>query len=141
MIQINDDIQKQLNQEIEKSHYKAKRYQQAFTFALLNYEGDLEQKKLEEFLRLSDFVLKIQEGYYFLNFYNTNEQDALKASENLLFHIDSLLQNQKSYIAIDRVDSNESATSTINRLYQILQEAKKHQTNRVEDEQILNELY
>jgi hypothetical protein len=138
---LDTNIQQQLESEIEKSHYKAQRYSQKFTFALLEYEGKLPKEVLQKFLRLSDFILEVKEGFYFINFYNTDEINALKAAENLIYQLDSYLQNQKSYIAIDRLDTKESATSTLNRLYQILQEAKKHNSNRVEDEQILNELY
>ena len=141
MIDIDEDTYKQLDAEIQKTHYNARRYHTVSTFGLLYFEGNLEDKILKEYMRLSDYFLKLNDNYYFLNFHYTDENGAIKAGENLIFNLDKHLQNKNSYIAVDRIDTEESTRSTINRLYQILQEAKKHKNNRVEDENILNELF
>jgi len=141
MIDIDKQTYEQLDTEIKKTHYNAKRYSTVSTFGLLYFEGNLEEKMLQEFMRLSDYFLKLNDNYYFLSFHHTDENGAIKAGENLIFNLDQYLGNKSSYIAVDRIDTTESTRSTINRLYQILQEAKKHKNNRVEDENILNELY
>ena len=140
MIDIDEKTFRRLDREIKKKHYNTKRYGSEYTFALLYTDTEIEKNRLGEFLRLSDFFLSIDEHYYFIVFNYTNESAAFKASENLLFKIDNYLGNTNSYIAIDRVNKTESTRSTINRLYQILEIAKKHGYNRVEDENVLNEV-
>ena len=141
MIDIDEKTYSLLEKEIEKTHYNARRYDSISTFGLLYFEGELHDSDLRNLLRLSDFFLKLNDYYYFLNFHYTNENDAIKAGENLIFNLDKTLGNRKSYLAVDRIDFSETPKSTINRLYQILQETIKHANNRVEDENILNELY
>jgi len=141
MIDIDEQAYNLLEKEIEKTHYNARRYNSISTFGLLYFDGILHDTDLRNLLRLSDFFLKLNEHYYFLNFHYTSENDAIKAGENLIFNLDKTLENRKSYLAVDRINVTETTKSTINRLYQILQETIKRENNRVEDENILNELY
>jgi len=141
MIDIDETTYNLLNKEIERTHYNARRYNSISTFGLLYFEGNLTQSTLHKMVRLSDFFLRLNEHYYFFNFHYTDEKNAIKAGENLIFKLDKTLENRKSYLAVDRIDAEETTKSTINRLYQILQESMKRHNNRVEDENILNDIY
>ena len=141
LLEIDPNTQQQIEAEISKTHYEVQRYKLNATFALLYFEGDLTKQQIQNGIRESDTVLVLNTNYIFITFHFTDESDAIKAGENLLLSIDKILHNTSSYIAIDRIDSIESPKSTLNRLYQIIQEARKHSNNRVEDENILNDVY
>ncbi len=138
---LSDTIQAQLEVEIEKTYYEFTRYKLPATFALLYFNGELPLKVVQDLIRTTDSVLWLNNNYYFFIFHYTEETDAIKAAENLIYGVDKYLNNTDSYIALDCIDTIESAHSTLQRLYQIVQEAKRHANNRVEDENILNDIY
>ena len=138
---MEDFIKKRVEIEIKKTYYTATRYKRTSTFALLYYEGELSLEQLGKLLRISDHLLKIDKNHYFINFIMTEHSDAFKASENLIFNLDKLLNNTTSCIAIDTFDPTQSPSIVLHRLTQILAETKKNSYSRIEDENILNEMF
>ncbi len=138
---MDDYIKNRLTIEINKTYYVAKRYQVTSTFAILYYEGELTVNDLGKFVRTSDHLLKIDDNNYFINYAFSEQDGAFKASQNLLLYLDKHLNNQTSCIALDTFDITKSPTIVLNRLTQILNETKKNEYSRIEDENVLNEIF
>jgi hypothetical protein len=137
---LEEYIRKRLEIEIKKSYYTAKRYKVVSTFAFLYHEEPLTVNILGSYVRISDHLLKIDDNHYFINFTFTEQVNAFKASQNLLFYLDKHFNNRTSCIALDTFDINQSPKIVLNRLMQILKTTKKSSYSRIEDENILNEL-
>jgi hypothetical protein len=138
---IDDFIKKRLKIEINKAYYIAKRYNAISTFAILYHPDTLLVEQLGNFVRISDHLLKIDEHHYFINFAFTDQKNAFKASQNLIFKLDKYYNNNLSCIALDTFDTTQSPTIVLNRLTQILIETQKSSYTRIEDENILNEMF
>jgi len=138
---MNEKIKKRLEIEINKAYYSYKRYKVDATFALLYHEKELTVDKLGSFVRISDLLLKIDEHHYFINFVHTHHDSAFKASQNLIFALDNHFHDNTSAIAIDTFDSMQTPSLVIHRLYQILNEVRKNPYTRIDDENILNEIF
>jgi hypothetical protein len=141
MIEIEPEAYERLDKMIQELHYELQRYNEVSTLGLLYVEDDVDDTIFQQYIRLSDKYIKLTKNYYLFNFFHTDENNAIKAAENLVANLDKYFGNNKSYMAVDQTDADASTKSTFNRLYQILQETIKKGTNRVEDENILNELY
>lgn len=137
---MDDNIKNKLKIEVEKAYYSAKRYKVEFTFALLYHEEELPVDKLSQFMRVSDYLLKIDENHYFIILPNTEHNKAFKALQNLIMYLDRYFNNYTSCIGIDTFDISLSPTIVFNRLMKILSETKKHLNSRIENENILDEL-
>ena len=123
---------------IKKSYYINKRYNHHSTFTLLYHEKPLTLKELGSFVRVNDHFLQIDEHYYFINFLYVTEEEAFKASQNLLHKLDKYFENQSSVIAIDGFDTIKTPISVYNRLFDIVNILKKDSSyNRIEDESVL----
>ncbi len=137
---INEEMKQRLYVEIRKAYYSAQRYNVKATFALLYHEKELLVDQLGKMVRMSDYLLKIDENHYFINFIHTNHAQAFKAAQNLIHALDSHLNDSNSAIAIDTFDTKQPPNLVINRLEQILKEVKKSPYSRIDDENILNEI-
>ncbi|MCK4737920.1 MAG: hypothetical protein KAT10_05100 [Sulfurimonas sp.] len=137
---MDDKIENRLRVEVEKSYYSAKRYKVEFTFAILYHEKELPVDKLSQFMRVSDYLLKIDENHYFIILPNTEHNRAFKALQNLIMYLDKYFKNNTSCIGTDTFDTSLSSTIVFNRLMQILNETKKHLHSRIENENVLNDL-
>ena len=126
--------------EIKKTYYLYDRYKFSSTFALLYHNKPIDVAELGKYIRMSDHIVNLDDNHYFINFAFTNQQNAFKASQNLLFNLDKHFQETTSRIAIDTFDIAKTPQMVINRLVQILEALKKHQYERIEDENILNEM-
>ena len=126
--------------DIERAYYISDRYNATSAFALLYHEKELSPSELGTIIRISDIFIKIDENHYFINFVHTNHTQAFKAAQNLLHALDSHFNDNSSAIAIDTFDVKQPANLVINRLEQILKEVKKNPYNRIDDENILNEI-
>jgi len=138
---MEDYIRDRLKIEINKTYYIAKRYNSTNSFAILYHEDELSVDVLGKFVRISDHILRIDEHHYFINFTFTDQENAFKAAQNLLFYLDKHFNNRTSCIALDNFDIKQSPTIALNRLMQILKETKKSSYTRIEDENILNEMF
>jgi hypothetical protein len=138
---IDERLFNRLQVFIKKAYYGYSRYNFNSTFAYLYFEGDLSVVDLGKFLRVSDHFIQLDENHYFIDFAYTKQNDAFKASQNLLVYLDKHLNNTSACVAIDTFDVSKSATVVFNRLQQILDATRKKEDSRIEDEKVFNELF
>jgi hypothetical protein len=96
---------------------------------------------LGSFVRVSDRLVKIDENYHFLIYNFTNQDDAYKASRNLISKLDNHFHNATSCIAIDSPSKSDSTHMVMNKLHQIIEETKKISVSRIEYEDILDNAF
>jgi hypothetical protein len=138
---VNDDILNRVEIQIKKTYYIHDRYNTLSTFGLLYCEKEISEKELAKFLRVSDKFFKLDNNTYFINFDYTSEEKALKASQNLILHLDNFFNNSSSCVAIDEFNTTYIPQTVLSRLQQILGETRKSSYSRVEDESILSEVF
>lgn len=126
---------------IKKAYYRFMRHHYDSTFAYLYFEGDLTLIDLAKYLRVSDNFIKIDKNHFFIDFSHTKPEEAFKAAQNLFVYLDKHLNNTSARIAIDAFDTSNSAQVVLSRLEQIMDETKKRPDSRIEDEDVLNELF
>jgi len=137
---MDDPTTNRLRAEVKKAYYVSERYDVMSTFALLYYEGDITFEVLGSFIRVSDNFLRIDANHFFIVYTYTEQQNAFKASQNLLVNLDKYFNNITSCVALDIFDTSLHYTAVFKRLTQILNETKKNPYSRIEDENILNGL-
>lgn len=140
-MKLDDKLRTRLNAEIVRAHYTYERYNAESTFALVYHEKDIELDVLGSFVRVSDRLVKIDENYHFLIYNFTNQDDAYKASRNLISKLDNYFHNATSCIAIDSPSKSDSTHMVINKLHQIVEETKKISVSRIEYEDILDNAF
>jgi hypothetical protein len=119
---------------IEKTYYSFARYGVSSTFALLYHEHALPEIRL----RTSDHLINLDKHHYFITFSHTTTENAHKAAQNLLLHLDSLLHSSTTTIVLDTFNTSHSPKVVLDRLHQILQEARQYSFSRIEDESALD---
>ncbi len=132
------NVFKRLEIEIKRVNYAYTRYKAEATFAFLYHENELTPLDLGAFVRLTDKFVKVDEHTYFMIYAFTSQEDAFKASQNLLYNLDKSFNNVTTCIALSAFDISNSPHMIINKLTQILQETRKNSYGRIEDENILN---
>ena len=138
---MQENVKNRLRVMIEKSYYLFSRYNSLSTFTLLYHEKPISATELGKYLRKSDHFLPIDENHYFINFMYIKQEDAFKATQNLIFSLDKHFSDNSSKIAIDTFNTTKTPTMVYNRLVEILKEIKKNQFTRIDDENILNDIY
>ena len=123
---------------VAKTYYIYERYNVNATFALLYHEMPLDVETLGTFLRLSDHVINVDDHHYFIIFAFTTEENAYKAAQNVLRHLDRYFKDQSSCIALDNFDIAKSPAIVLGRLKQILAAVRKHSFARIENEAVLD---
>ncbi|MDD5051440.1 MAG: hypothetical protein PHO27_01765 [Sulfuricurvum sp.] len=132
------DIFNRVNVLVKKTYYIYQRYNVDATFALLYHEMPINVVELSKYVRISDQLIPLDDNHYFIIFSFTTQENAYKASQNIIQNLDKFFNNQTSCIALDRFDVLKSAQSVVNRLKQILAETRKSSYIRVETEDILD---
>ena len=135
-METNLDIR--LSAEINRAYYAYDRYDTIATFVMVYHEKDLSLEKMGEFVRATDRFMSIDDNHYFIIFHYTAQDNAYKASQNLLLKLDNYFQNSSTCIAIDNFNKSNSPIVVINRLNQIIKETRKNSFTRIEDEAILD---
>jgi hypothetical protein len=123
---------------VEKTYYIHKRYGVPATFALVHHARPLDVDTLGGYMRLSDHVIQVDENHYFIIFAFTEENNAHKAAQNLLRHLDEHFKEPCSCIALDSFDVTKNPYIVLCRLKQILTEIRKHGFKRIDNENILD---
>lgn len=132
------DIFNRVNILIKKAYYTYERFDVDATFALLYHDKPLDIMDVSKHVRLSDQLMQIDEHHYFIIFTFTPQDNAYKASQNLLMNLDGHFSDQASFIALDSFDPSKSPQSVLNRLQLIMAEARKNPYVRIETEDILD---
>lgn len=134
------DILDRVNVLVKKTYYTFDRFNVDATFALLYHETPLNVVELSQFIRITDQIIPLDDNHYFIIFAFTSQENAYKASQNILYNLDQLLNNQTSCIALDTFDTKKSSKAVLTRLHQILSETRKSSYIRVETEEILDQI-
>ena len=82
--------------------------------------------------------MPLDDNHYFIIFSFTSQENAYKASQNILYSLDQYFNNQTSCITLDTFDTSKSPKAILTRLNQILAETRKTSYIRVETEEILD---
>lgn len=127
-----------VNVLVKKAYYTSQRFQVNATFALLYHEQPLSVIELAQYVRVSDQLIQLNENHYFIIFAFTKEDNAYKASQNIMYQLDEYFKNNTSCISLDTFDSAKSPQSVLNRLSMILTETRKNPYIRIETEEILD---
>lgn len=131
-------ISNRLNVLVKKTYYNYERFDIHATFALLYHEEPLSVVELANFVRISDHLIQLDNNHYFIIFAFTTQNNAYKASQNIIYILDNHFNNNNSCIALDAFDISKSPQSVLNRLKQILTETRKNPYIRIELEDILD---
>lgn len=135
---MNANITNRINVSIKKTYYTFERFQVEATFALLYHEELINVMELSKFVRISDQLMQLDENHYFIIFAFTSQENAYKASQNLIQKLDAYFNNRTSCIAVDAFDKSKTPDSVLNRLKQIMIETRKSSYIRVETDDILD---
>lgn len=135
---MTSNISNRINVLIKKTYYTNERFQVSATFALLYHEEPLDVVELSKYVRISDHLVQIDDHHYFIIFAFTEEENAYKASQNIIHNLDSYFNNHTSCIAVDAFDKRKTAENVLNRLKQIMKETRKSSYIRVETDDILD---
>lgn len=135
---MNANITNRINVSIKKTYYTFERFQVEATFALLYHEEPINVMELSKFVRISDQLMQLDENHYFIIFAFTSQENAYKASQNLIQKLDAYFNNRTSCIAVDAFDKSKAPESVLNRLKQIMIETRKSSYIRVETDDILD---
>ena len=135
---MDSDILERVNELVKKTYYTFDRFDVDATFALLYHEKSLTLNELAKFIRLSDHLLQIDANHYFIIFSFTSQKNAYKASQNILYKLDTHFNDHSSLIAMDILNPTKSPQSVLNRLKQIMTEIHKNNFVRIETEDILD---
>ena len=127
-----------VNVLVKKAYYTADRFQVHATFALLYHEEVLGVVELAKHIRISDHIIQLDDNHYFIIFAFTKQDNAYKASQNIVYRLDEYFNNSTSCIALDTFDSSKPPQSVLNRLVTILAETRKNPYIRIETEEILD---
>ena len=127
-----------VNVLVKKAYYTSERFQVNATFALLYHEQPLSVVELSQHVRISDQLIQLDDNHYFVIFAFTKQDNAYKASQNIMYRLDEYFKNHTSCIALDTFDSAKSPQSVLNRLNMILTETRKNPYIRIETEEILD---
>ncbi|DAB39547.1 MAG: hypothetical protein A2023_06335 [Sulfuricurvum sp. GWF2_44_89] len=131
------DILNRINVLVKKTYYTYERFQVNATFALLYHEKPLSVVELSSYVRISDQLMQLDENHYFIIFSFTEQDNAFKASQNLVHNLDIHFKNSTSCVALDTFDPSKTYQNVLNRLKQIMTETRKNPYVRIETEDIL----
>ena len=137
-MKLDDELKIRLNAEISRAHYTFERYGAESTFALVYHENEIELDVLGGFVRVSDRLVKVDNNLHFIIFNFTVQDDAYKASRNLLRNLDNHFSSTNSCIAIDAPSKTDNVHMIMNKLYQIIKETQKNSVVRIEYSDILD---
>ncbi|MDD5372023.1 MAG: hypothetical protein PHO62_01205 [Sulfurimonas sp.] len=136
---MGENIINRFNVLVKKTYYIYKRFGIESTFVLLYHKEPISVVDLSKFVRLSDHLIEVDENHYFIIFEFTSQENAYKASQNIIHSLDKHFNScMGCFIAIDSFDVAKSPQNVLNRLKQILIQVRKNPCVRVEVEDILD---
>ena len=133
------DILNRVGVLVKKTYYTFDRFNIDATFALLYHEKPVNVIELSKYIRITDQIIPLDDNHYFIIFAFTSQENAYKASQNILSDLDQFLNSQTSCIALDTFDTTKTPNAVLIRLKQILAETRKSSYIRVETEEILDQ--
>ena len=120
-------FQERLIHETADYHYRFARYHMPYSLAVAYIsEMDVDFTTFKRHLRASDKLILLQENLCTIIFDGTNEQQGLKATENLLAHVQDLCLTKHLYMAVVTVDDDSTEFQTVHNLFDLLSCALNH---------------
>lgn len=135
---MNENVINRFEVLIKKTYYIYERYNVNSTFSLLYHKEPLSIIELSKYIRISDSIIEIDENHYFIIFQFTSEENAYKASQNIIHKLDEDFNAHAFYMAIDKLDITISPQNVLRRLKLIVEYAIKNRCIRVETEEVLD---
>lgn len=135
---MNENVINRFEVLIKKTYYIHERYNVNSTFSLLYHKEPLSIIELSKYIRISDNIIEIDENHYFIIFQFTSEENAYKASQNIIHQLDEDFNAHAFYMAIDKLDITISPQNVLRRLKLIVEYAIKNRCIRVETEEVLD---
>lgn len=120
-------FQEQLIIETAYYHFKYSRDETPYSIVLTYIsEQNFDFHRYKEHLRSNDKIILLQPNLCAIVFDGTTEEQGLKASEHLLYHVQDLCFTQHIYMAIVTVNPNNTEFQTVHDLFDLLAYALNH---------------
>jgi len=119
--------QKMLQEESENYHYRFSRYHAPYSIVLAyisEENGDL--SSCGSYIRNSDSVIFFQSNFCAIIFDNTNEEEGIKAANNVLSRVQARFFSKHFYMAIIAANDEQSEFQTIHDLFDLISYALEH---------------
>jgi hypothetical protein len=120
-------FQEQLIIESAGYHYRFSRHHLFYSIALIYVaEADIDFTTFKKYLRTSDQITLLQEDLCAIVLDGTNEDQGIKAAENLLAQLQNICFTKHLYMAVVTVNSNDTEFQTVHDLFDLLSYALNH---------------
>ncbi|MDP1785071.1 MAG: hypothetical protein Q8K81_06565, partial [Sulfuricurvum sp.] len=120
-------FQKQLIQEVADYHYRFSRYHATYSIALVfTSEVDVDFSVFSQHLRASDKQIFLQTNLCAIIFDGTNEEQGIKAANNLLSHVQNIFFTKHLYMAVVTATTNSTQFQTVHDLFDLIAYALNH---------------
>ncbi|HQS66495.1 MAG TPA: hypothetical protein PLM93_04820 [Sulfuricurvum sp.] len=120
-------FQEQLLNDISGYHYRFTRHHQPYSIALVYVsETDVSLDTFETHLRESDTIIFLKANLCAIIFDDANEEQGLKAAENLLSLVQDICFTKHLYMAVVTVNSDINDFQTVHDLFDLIAYALDH---------------
>lgn len=120
-------LQEQLIIETAYNHYKCSRDAIPYSITLTYIsEEDFDFSSLTKYLRVDDKIILLQSNLCAIVFDGTTEEQGLKATENLLSHVQNICFTKHLYMAVVTVNSHDTEFQIVHDLFDLLSYAINH---------------
>lgn len=120
-------FQEQLLQDTSGYHYRFTRQHTPYSIALAYVsETGVSLDTFEKHLRESDKIIFFQTNLCAIIFDDSNEEQGLKAAENLLSHVQNICFTKHLYMAVVTVNSDNNEFQTVHDLFDLVSYALNH---------------
>lgn len=120
-------FQEQLLQDTSGYHYRFTRHHTPYSIALAYVsETGVSLDTFEKHLRESDKIIFFQTNLCAIIFDDSNEEQGLKAAENLLSHVQNICFTKHLYMAVVTVNSDNNEFQTVHDLFDLVSYALNH---------------
>lgn len=114
-------FQEQLVHDIAGYHYRFTRHHQPYSIALVYVaETGVDLDMFEKHLRESDKIIFLDTNTCAIIFDDANEEQGLKAAENLLSHVQNICFTKHLYMAVVTVNSDINDFQTVHDLFDLV---------------------
>lgn len=120
-------FQEQLTHDTAGFHYRFMRHHLSYSIALIYIaEANTNFDEFAKYLRASDKLILLRENLCAIIFDGTNEDQGIKAAENLLSRIQNICLTKHLYMAVTTVSTDDTEFQTIHDLFDLVSYALKH---------------
>ncbi len=133
-------FQEQLISSTADFHYRYTRYSMPYSLAVIYIsESDVDLSIFKHHLRSSDIFIMLQENLCAIVFDGANEEEGLKAAENLLAQVQNICFTKHLYMAIVTESTDSTEFQTVHDLFDLLSYALQHNMDNcvIENSQIM----